>query len=118
MTAIDEHRWDDLSSFLHPDFVCTLVHTGEMFGRDDWILFNREYPDFDRLTIEDLVANPSEAVCRTRVTSRAGQGQQQFACASFARMKDGLIVQLTEVWTDIGQPAPPGTRPPSDPESD
>ncbi len=111
MTAIDEHRWDDLPSFLHPDFVCRLVHTGETFGRDAWIQFNREYPGFEHLTIEDFVANSAEAVCRAHITGRSENGIQQFECASFARMRDGLIVQLTEVWTDVGQKAPPGTRP-------
>lgn len=111
MTAIDEKRWDDLASYLHPDFVCRLVHTGETFGRDEWIRFNREYPGFEHLTIEDFVAEATEAACRSHVTGRGDAGLQHFECASFARMRDGLIVQLTEVWTDVEQQAPPGTRP-------
>lgn len=113
MTAIDEHRWDDLDAFLHPDFVCRLVHTGESFGRDDWIRFNREYPGFEALKIEDFVAGPKEAACRSHVTGRSESGTQHFECASFARMQDGMIVQLTEVWTDVEQQAPSGTRPDS-----
>jgi len=111
MIAIDEHRWDDLESFLHPEFICNYVHTGETFGRDDWIKVNRDYPGFEHLTVEDLIANTSAAVCRSHVTGRGEQGLQHFECASFASMKDGLIVQLTEVWTDVDQQAPPGTRP-------
>lgn len=111
MTAIAEKRWDDLASFLHPDFVCRLVHTGESFDRDDWIRFNRDYPGFEHLTIEDFIATETEAVCRAHVTGRDEAGPQHFECASFARMEAGLIVQLTEVWTDVDQQAPPGTRP-------
>lgn len=114
MTAIDEHRWDDLAGFLHPDFVCRLVHTGETFGRDDWIAFNRDYPGFDHLKIEDFVASSAEAACRSHITGHSEDGMQRFECASFARMKDGMIVLLTEVWTDVEQQAPPGTRPDSD----
>lgn len=110
MTAIDEKRWTDLEAFLHPDFICRLVHTGESFNRDSWIRFNRDYPGFEHLEVEDLVATPTEAACRTHVTGRTATGTQQFECASFARMRDGLIVQLTEVWTDVEQTAPPGTR--------
>ena len=111
MTAIDEKRWDDLASYLHPDFVCRLVHTGESFDRDRWIRFNREYPGFEHLTIEDFVAQATEAACRSHVTGRGEDGIEHFECASFAQMQNGLIVQLTEVWTDVDQQAPPGTRP-------
>lgn len=111
MTAIDEKRWDDLEAFLHPDFSCRLVHTGETFDRSAWIRFNRDYPGFEHLTIEDLVAGTTEAACRSHVTGHGDDGVQHFECASFARMDDGLIVQLTEVWTDVDQQAPEGTRP-------
>lgn len=115
MTAIDEKHWDDLEPFLHQDFVCVLVHTGESFDRESWIRFNREYPGFEHLEIEDLVAAPTEAACRSHITGRTEGGIQHFECASFARMRDGLIVQLTEVWTDVEQKAPPGTRPSAEP---
>lgn len=114
MTAIDERRWDDLQPLLHPDFTCRLVHTGESFGRNEWIQFNCEYPGFERLTIEDLVADQTQAVSRTRVTCRNEGVAQIFECATFARLKDGVIVHLTEVWTDVEQQAPPGTRPHDD----
>ncbi len=110
MTAIDEHRWADLSPFLHEEFVCVLVHTGEAFGREDWIAFNAGYPGFDRLRVEELVAEEDAAVCRSHVTSRTDGGVQHFACASFAHMREGLIVRLTEVWTDVDQLPPVGTR--------
>ncbi|MGY1552775.1 nuclear transport factor 2 family protein [Microbacterium sp. A588] len=111
MTAIDQKRWDDLESFLHPEFLCRYVHTGESFGRAEWIRVNRDYPGFAHLKVEELVASPTEAACRSRVTGRDDAGIQHFECASFARMRDGLIVQLTEVWTDVEQTAPAGTRP-------
>ncbi|MBN9612648.1 MAG: nuclear transport factor 2 family protein [Actinobacteria bacterium] len=111
MTAIDEQRWSELENYLHPEFVCRLVHTGETFDRAGWIRFNAEYPGFDRLRIEQLVAGDGAAACRSHVTGRGESGLLHFGCASFAQMRDGLILQLTEVWTDIGQQAPSDTRP-------
>lgn len=110
MTAIDEHRWGELSHFLAPDFTCRLVHTGEVFDRDGWVAFNADYPGFDRLIVEDLVGSVDAAASRALVFGKSDAGPQRFACASFARMRDGLIVELVEVWTDLEQEAPEGTR--------
>lgn len=113
MIAIDERRWGDLGQYLHPDFTCRYVHTGETFGRDAWIRLNAEYPGFDRLRVEELVGAGDAAACRSHVTGRADTGIQHFECATFAHLRDGLIQRLTEVWTDVDQQAPPGTRPTS-----
>ncbi len=49
---------------------------------------------------------------RARVTGTTGDGGEQlFAVASFATARDGLLVELTEVWADVDQRAPEGTRP-------
>lgn len=110
MRAIDEHRWNDLEQYLHPEFRCRLIHTGETFDRDSWIQFNADYPGFDGLTVEELVAAGDRAACRSHVTGRGDGGIEHFECASFASLRDGLIYELNEVWTDLGQVALPGTR--------
>ena len=110
--AIDSHAWDGLPALLHPDFTCRLVHTGEVFDRDEWVRFNAAYPGFQRMSIEDLVADGDRAVLRARVTGTAGDGGEQvFAVAGFATAREGLLVELTEVWADVDQRAPEGTRP-------
>lgn len=111
MAAIDAHRWDDLAQYLHPGFSCHLVHTGESFTREQWIRFNAEYPGFDRLRVEELVGSGDQAACRSEVTGRTEHGVEHFACASFVQLEDGLIHRLIEVWTDVAQQPPPGTRP-------
>ncbi len=78
--VIDAHAWDALPLLLHPDFTCRLVHTGEVFDRDVWVRLNADYPGFQRMLL------------------------------SFATLRDGLLAELTEVWADVGQPAPEGTR--------
>lgn len=110
--VLDSHDWDALPDLLHPDFTCTLVHTGEVFGRDGWVRLNADYPGFQRFVVEDLLADGPRAVVRGRVTGRAPDGSEQtFAVASFASTEGGLITELTEVWTDVDQQAPDGTRP-------
>ena len=109
--VIDAHDWDGLADLLHPDFRCTLAHTGEVFDRDEWVRLNADYPGFQRMLVEDLVSGGDRAVLRATVTGTSRDGEDQaFAVASFATVRDDLIVELTEVWTDLDQQAPEGTR--------
>lgn len=109
--VIDAHDWAGLDDLLHPDFRCRLVHTGEEFDRAAWVRLNAEYPGFQRLVIEDLVADADRCVLRATVTGTAEDDSvQTFAVASFATIRDDLIIELTEVWTDQDQQPPAGTR--------
>lgn len=110
--VIDAHDWDTLPTLLHPDFTCRLVHTGEVFDRDGWVRFNAGYPGFQRLVTHDLVAAGDRAVLRATVTGTGATGATEaFALASFATVRDGLVAELVEVWADVDQEAPEGTRP-------
>lgn len=111
MSAVDQRRWSDLSQFLHPDFICRYVHTGESFDRSEWIAVNANYPGFDHLVVHDLVGDTNAAACRTHVTSVGNTGLDHFECATFVETADDLIKMMTEVWTDVAQTAPTGTRP-------
>ncbi len=111
MSAIDGHRWEDLGAYLHPDFTCRYVHTGETFDRAGWIRLNAHYPGFDRLRLEEIVGDGDRAACRSHVTAQRADGIDHFACATFVQVRDGLIERMTEVWTDVSQAAPQGTRP-------
>jgi len=117
MSAIDEHRWSDLGDYLHGDFTCRYVHTGESFDRESWIRLNAEYPGFEHLRLEEIVGDPDHAACRSQVTGRGPEGLEHFECATFVRVKDGLIGQMTEVWTSVSQTAPVGTRPDAQPST-
>ena len=111
-TVIDAHDWDGLSGLLHPDFTCRLVHTGEVFDRDGWVRLNADYPGFQRMHVEDLVADGDHGALRARVIGTSETGDElEFAVASFATVRDGLLAELVEVWADVGQDAPAGTRP-------
>ena len=108
---IDAHDWEGLPGVLHRDFTCRLVHTGEVFDREQWVRFNADYPGFERMHAEDLVADGDRGVLRARVTGRGGTGEElEFVVASFATVRDGLLVELVEVWADVDQ-QPPSARP-------
>lgn len=110
--VIDAHNWDGLPDLLHPDFTCRLVHTGEVFDRDGWVRLNADYPGFQRLITQDLVAMGERGALRADVIGTGEQGEDlRFAVASFATVRDGLIAELVEVWADVDQPVPEGTRP-------
>ena len=109
--VIDAHDWDGLPGLLHDDFTCRLVHTGEVFGKDEWVRFNADYPGFERMLVEDLVAAGGRGVLRATVVGRGDGGEELvFAVASFASTKDGLVSELVEVWADVDQQPPAGTR--------
>jgi hypothetical protein len=110
--VIDAHDWDGLAALLHPGFTCRLVHTGEVFDRDGWVRLNADYPGFQRMILEDLVADGDRGVLRAKVIGTSADGDELvFAVASFATLRDGLVAELTEVWADVDQQAPAGTRP-------
>jgi hypothetical protein len=110
--VIDAHDWEHLDGVLHPDFTCRLVHTGEVFDRDTWVRLNADYPGFQRMHLEDLVADGDRGVLRATVVGKADDGSDQvFAVASFATVRDDLLIELVEVWTDVDQEPPAGTRP-------
>jgi ketosteroid isomerase-like protein len=110
--VVDAHDWDALPDLLHRDFTCRLVHTGEAFGKDAWVRFNADYPGFERMHLEDLVADGDRGVLRATVTGRGDAGDAlRFAVASFATVRDGLLLELVEVWADVDQQPPARTRP-------
>lgn len=108
---IDACAWDTLVELLHPDFVCRYAHTGETLGGPEWVRLNAEYPGFQRLEILDAVASGDRAVARALIVGGPDSADQEFQVASFITERDGLIAELTEVWTDVGQTPPEDARP-------
>ncbi|RSM73612.1 hypothetical protein DMB66_02790 [Actinoplanes sp. ATCC 53533] len=109
--VIDTHSWDELPGLLHDDFVCRYVHTGETFDRASWVRLNAEYPGFDRLVLEDCIGTEVRAAGRAHVTGFRDGEIQHFEVATFITLREGLIADMTEVWTDVNGVPPAGTRP-------
>lgn len=109
--VIDAHRWDELPQLLHPEFSCHYVHTGETFDRDSWVRLNADYPGFENFRLLDCVADHERAAGRAHVTGTTDGELQHFEVATFITVRSDLIVDMTEVWTDVDLTAPAGTRP-------
>lgn len=108
---LDDRRWTELPSLLADDFRCRYVHTGETFDRDSWVRLNAEYPDFDRLVLQDVVGAGDRAAARSHVTGFSDGELVHFEVATFVAVREGRISEMTEVWTDVAQTPPEGTRP-------
>jgi hypothetical protein len=108
---IDDRRWADLAPLLSEDFECRYVHTGETFDRESWVRLNAEYPGFDHLAVLDVVGSGDRAAARCQVTGYAGGDLVHYAVATFVTAREGRISAMTEVWTDVAQAPPAGTRP-------
>lgn len=111
--VIDARDWDGLPALLHDDFVCRYVHTGEVFDRSSWVRLNADYPGFDHFVLADYVGTDARAAGRAHVTGFVDETLVHFEVATFITLRDGLIDEMTEVWTDVDAQAPAGTRPPS-----
>lgn len=111
---INAHQWEKLSALLHPNFNCRYSHTGEVFDRDDWVRVNADYPGFQNYVLLDCVATAERAVGRARVTALLQGEVKSFEVATFITVRDGLIADMHEVWTDVDGVAPAGARPTAD----
>ena len=108
--TIDDHAWDELPALLHDDFRCTLVHTGETFDKDGWGRFNADYPGFESMQLLDCVGSAGRAAGRSEVRGLAGERPATWQVASFLTLREGLVVELVEVWAEVDQAPPAGTR--------
>lgn len=109
--VIDAHEWDELATLLAPDFSCRYVHTGEEFGRDDWVRLNADYPGFQHFVLEDCVGAGPRAAGRGHVTGLKDGQREHFGVASFITVHQDRIVDLVEVWTDMHETAAAERRP-------
>jgi ketosteroid isomerase-like protein len=76
-----------------------------------WVRLNAEDPDFDHLLLQEVVASDDRAAARSHVTGYVDGQLAHFEVATFIAVRDGRIREMTEVWTDVAQTPPDGTRP-------
>ena len=100
-SRINDRDWDGLAALLHDELRVRLLHTGEEFDKATYVRLNREYPIEVDFVIDEVLADGDRAVCR----ARTGNADVDYWVASFARVEEGLIRDLVEVWTaEVGDP--------------
>ena len=100
---IHAREWDKIAGLLDPAVVVRYVHTGEVLDADAFVRANSDYPGEWRIDVEEIVGDGQRAASRARVYD----DEQSFYVASFATTAGGRITEMTEVWTDTGQPPHP-----------
>ena len=107
---IDQRDWAGLGRLLAPGLQTRYLATDELIdGADAFVRLNAEYPGRWRASVLDLVAAGDRAVSSTRV--EAEDGSEAHYVASFATVRGGLVTDLTELWTEVGQPVQEDRRP-------
>ena len=91
---------DDLTSYFLDDAVVRWHCTNEQFSVPEYVRANCEYPGEWRGEIERVEECGETAVIAGRVFS--ADGRESHHVVSFIKMKDGLIEELDEYWTEDG----------------
>lgn len=101
--AFGEARFADARPLLHPNIVVYWPNTREMFkGRDRFIRANEEYPGRWVISLARLVSENDTVVSVVYVES--ADRAASFYATSFFTFRDGLITEITEYWSDCGEP--------------
>ncbi|PRY62627.1 SnoaL-like protein [Knoellia remsis] len=104
--SIDTQDWEALGALLEPEFEATYVHTGETFDRDGFVALNRDYPGSWRFEHQQVVDGGDVGALRARVSDATGESDEVHHVATFARVRGGLVTELTEVWAEVSTPDP------------
>jgi ketosteroid isomerase-like protein len=103
---LESRDWDGLAQVLHPDVVYRLPQTREVVrGRDNYLRWNREYPDIWHLRLLEAYADDTGGAARLEVAVEGEDGP--VPALVFVRVADGLLTQITDYWPAPYEP-PPG----------
>lgn len=108
-TCVDNADWDGLAALLGDDFSCRYSTTGETFDKRAFVAVNSDYPGRWHFEREDIVDAGERGVLRARVSDATGQSDEAHFVATFATARDGLLVDLVEVWAEVA-PVPVDRR--------
>ncbi len=105
--AVDAEDWSVLRTLLADDVVVRYEHTGERFDAAAYVALNRDYPGRWRFERQEVVDGGERAVLRARVSD----GSETHAVVVLASSAGGLLVDVVEVWAEVGGEPDSGRRP-------
>lgn len=100
LDAVLLQKKDELRSFFHTDAHIRWHCTNEMFTVEEYVRANCEYPDNWAGEIERIEQAEDTIVLACRVYP-LGENLS-FHVVSFIRIKDDLILEMDEYWSDDG----------------
>ncbi len=107
---IQARDWPALTSLLDPDLVVRWPATGEVFrGAGNFVSVQSDYPEGWSISVLRVMADGDQVVSEVEVPTISGP---TFRVASFATVRDDLVVEATEYWVTVGAEEPPKWREP------
>ena len=101
--AIAGHDWPGLRALLADEATVTLLHTGERLGAEEFVAFNRDYPEPWTFHPDEVVDAGGRGVLRAHVEAESAT----FHVATFGtRDSSGRLTELVEVWSEAVAPHP------------
>lgn len=91
---------EELRKFFQKNAVIKWHCTNELFTLDEYIKANCEYPGNWNGKIERIEENANTIILACRVFSR--DNSESFHVVSFIHLKDDLIIEMDEYWSDDG----------------
>lgn len=100
LDAVLLQKQDELRNFFHAD-ACIRWHcTNELFSVEEYVRANCEYPGNWAGEIERIEQTGDTIILACRVYSL--DENSSFHVVSFIRIKDDLILEMDEYWSDDG----------------
>jgi len=98
-----EAKFAEAGKLMHPELIVYWPNTREVFrGRDRFLSVNEKYPGRWTIFLEKLMSVNDTVISVVKVES-PDQTQSCYA-TSFFTIKDGLIMEILEYWSDNGEP--------------
>ena len=91
---------EDLMKYFQRNAVIKWHCTNEVFTLDEYIKANCEYPGNWNGEIERIEENANTIILACRVFPR--DNSESFHVVSFIHLKDDLIIEMDEYWSDDG----------------
>ncbi|HFU3714284.1 TPA: hypothetical protein ACGPDC_001681, partial [Streptococcus suis] len=91
---------EELRKYFQKNAVIKWHCTNEVFTLDEYIKANCEYPGNWNGEIEQIEENANTIILACRVFP--SDNSESFHVVSFIHLKDGLIIEMDEYWSDDG----------------
>ena len=98
---INDAEFEQLTKIMVENSIVILPNTREIFkGRNNYIVFNKEYPGRWYARVEKIVAFENQVISVVEITNTEGVS---LYVTSFFIFEDNMIKEITEYWGENGE---------------